>query len=67
MNKTEWDPLRGLWILNPPGASHNAPVSWLCPWASNLTDKSEESHGGSHLPSDFTDGTPAVSELSQQI
>lgn len=38
----------------------------LCPWVSHLTDKSEESHGDSHLPSDFTDGNPAVSKLFQQ-
>lgn len=57
----------GLWILNPPGVSQNAPVSWFCPWVSNLTDKSEESRGGSHLPSNFTDGNPAVSKLFQQV
>lgn len=67
MNKTKWDLPMGFWILNPPEVSHNAPVSRFCPWASNLTDKSEISHGGSHVPSDFTDGNPAVSKLFHQV
>lgn len=44
------------------------PVSWFCPWVSNLTDKSEESHGGSHLPQRaFTDGNPAVSVIPASL